>query len=477
MMNPVLLIAVPLLFAFSSLMMKKMQNLLLILGSMINLMLIFFLDQGQYLIGGFKPPYGINLVLDDYSVIACILVNGLFLLITMMSFEKIGKYGTVLLVALAGMNGMLLTGDLFNLFVFLEITSITAYILASASKKVQHAFNYLVLGTVGSGFLLFGIVILYAVFGSLNMADISVKMAQVKLSQLILPTFLIFTGLAVEAKILPFNGWVRGVYGNTNSLTGALFASVYAGTMLFVFGRVFGQVIVMSGYLKTVIIIIGMVTLLAGETAALSKTRIREILLYSSIGQSGLIVTLFVSGLIFPAVMQLINNVLTKAIMFTIGGRVSDTTGTDEKQELQGIFMKNQVIGVCFTVAALSLIGLPLFFGFFSKINLLLGVFSLSNFWIPVVVLLATVIEGAYFIRLLVKLWTPGEEGVVSSEEAASDYGIKFESIQLIGLVVITLSLIISGLLPGLVQNNLSPSGELLNEETPSYLFDMKGGF
>ncbi|MBN2258915.1 MAG: hypothetical protein JW702_00055 [Clostridiales bacterium] len=476
MMNPVLLIAIPLLLAFLSIILKHYKSQLLLLGSAVNMILIFGLQKGEYIIGGFKPPFGINLVLDDYAFISILVVNGLFLVINLMSFDKIDKLGTVLLVSLAGLNGMLLTGDLFNLFVFLEITSITAYILSSVSKKYQYSFNYLVLGTLGSGLYLFGLIILYSVFGSLNMADISKQMATANLNQMLIPTFLIFVGLAVEAKILPFNGWVKGVYGNANSLVGPLFASAYAGTMLFVFGRVFVQVLMVSSYLKVTLIIIGAVTLLAGEAAALSKTRIREILLYSSIGQSGLVVALFLSGLVFPAVLQIFNNIFSKAVMFTIGGKMADDTGTDEADELQGAFLKNKLAGLSFTVAAFSLIGLPLFYGFYSKINLLLGIFSLNNFWLPVVILLGTIIEGVYFIRLLVKLWTPGEEGHISTEEYATKFTIKIELAKVIGVVFLSAILIIAGILPGMVRNNLTESGQLLNEESPSYMFDLEGG-
>ncbi|BEP29442.1 complex I subunit 5 family protein [Helicovermis profundi] len=476
MTNPVLLIVIPLLMAFLSIALKKSKKTLLFLAAIFNVLQVFIIQNGNYIIGGFKAPYGINLNLDSYSHLAVISINILFLLVIVMSSEKINKYSTVLLVSLAGLNGMLLTGDLFNLFVFLEIVSITAYILSTESKKYKYSFNYLTLGTLGSGLYLFGLIVLYAIFGSLNMADISSKMVSYDANKLIVPMMLIFVGLAVEAKLLPFNGWAKGVYGNTNSLIGALFASVYAGTILFVFGRVFGQVLLVSSYLKGVLIVIGLVTLIAGEASAFSKTKLREILVFSSIAQSGLVALLFVSGLIFPAVLQLLNNIIAKAIMFTVAGRISDEAATDDVDSLKGLFAENKLIGFAFTVSALSLIGLPLFYGFYSKINLLLGLFSKSSLLVAAFILLATIVEGAYFIRLLVKLWDPGEEGKESNIKYITDKKVEFDVSKKIIVFALSLIILLAGIYPSLVKDNLFNTDKLLNEDNPSYMFNLKGG-
>lgn len=472
--NPVLLIAIPLLLGFISIMFKNKKSFIA-LGLAANVALLFFIEKGEYLLGGFKTPFGISLVVDDFSFIGIVLVNVLFFLTVIMSMEEVGKYSTVLLIALAGLNGLLLTGDLFNLFVFLEVSAIAAYILSSKSGKFHFTFNYLVIGTLGSGLYLFGLIILYVVFGSLNMADISVQMAASS-ANLILPILLIFSGIAVESKLLPFNGWVKGIYGNVDGLIGPMFASVYAGTMLMVFGRLFGSVLALSDYAVLVITVIGIVTMFAGEAAAFGRKNLREILLYSSIGQSGLVVVLFTTGLIFPAMLQLFNNVVAKLIMFTVAGKVSKETGTDDVDQLQGLFLKNKLVGIAFTTATLSLIGLPVFFGFFSKLNLLLGLFSIANYWVPAIILIATIIEGAYFIRLLVKLWTPGEEGVEANEEYATSLNVEFEPVKIFVTLALAAIIIAAGIMPSLVTKNVLDDSTLLDQSNPSYMFDVEGG-
>lgn len=476
MSNPVLLIVLPLLLAFFTLIFKKNKREILYLSSIVNVVLLFFIKKGLYVIGGFKIPYGINLNLDNYSYIAVVVINILFMLIILMSYDAVKEYASVLLVSLAGLNGMLLTGDLFNLFVFLEIVSITGYILSTQSKKYKFSFNYLVLGTLGSGLYLFGLIVFYGIFGSLNMIDIHTKMLTYDLSKLMVPTFLIFTGLAVEAKLLPFNGWAKGVYGNSSALVGALFSSVYAGTILFVFGRVFGEVLILNEYFRNILIILGMVTLIFGEAAAFSKNKLREILVFSSIAQSGLVSVLFLSGLIFPAVLQLLNNIFAKAIMFTISGSFAEKSDTDKIDDLEGAFYNNKLVGVAFTISALSLIGLPLFYGFYSKINLLLGLFSINNYYVSIAVLFTTIIEGAYFIRLLVKLWAPGKEGKESNFKYVTKRNIEFSFNQKIIVVLVSIVILLSGISPSLVKNGIFSDGKLLNESTPSYEFNLKGG-
>ena len=240
--NPALLIAVPLLFAFVAAIHKKLGKPMLIAAVSINALLalaVVFLGElpMEYWLGGFKPPFGISLVVDEYSAVAVILQNVIFALIVLMSFKHVGKYGAVLAVSLAALNGMVLTGDLFNLFVFMEVAAISAYIITAMDKGYKHTFNYLIVGSLGSGLYLLGIILLYNMFGSLNMTDIWFKInisSYHTAKPLALHVVLIFSGLAVEAKLIPFGGWVKGVLKKSNPLVGAMIASAYA------LGRAYG---------------------------------------------------------------------------------------------------------------------------------------------------------------------------------------------------------------------------------------------
>ncbi len=454
-MNPVFLIAIPLLAALLAVFLKRIDKVLLGIAAVLNVaagIVVAALYSGPQtiIIGGFKPPFGISLLLDGYSLAGVLLLNVVFALIILMSFKHVGKYAVVMSIAMAALNGVILTNDLFNMFVFMEIAAIAAYILTTQSKGFKHTFNYLVIGTLASGLFLFGIVLLYNMFGSLNLMDIQSKMAASTVnvqSALILPLVLMFAGLSVETKLIPFGGWVRGVLKNANPLVGTTMLSAYAFAMLMLFGRLFGTVFVISDGLLIAFSVIAAITLVFAEASAFSKKNMREVLLFSSIAQSGLAVVLFLYGLVLPAVLVLVSNVASKLVLFTIAGKLANDLGTDEINEMRGVFTKYPMIGIGFTVASMSLIGMPLFFGFAAKANALIALFNVGNIWMPIVILLMAVVEGAYFIRMITKLWNPGEEGEKPTKEMLKEYSLQGCARVGITTVIIALVIIAAGVI------------------------------
>ncbi len=406
-MNAVLLIAIPLLAAFLSILFKKASTILLLASAFINIVLLMFIPFGYVNIGGYEAPWGISLLFDRYAQLGLLLVNGLILIITLLNVKNYSKYSNILLVALAGLNGLLLTNDLFNLFVFLEISGIAAYLIASTNKKPAAVFHYLVLGAVGSSLYLFGLIILYAMFGTLNMIDMINKIQLIggNYQNLVLPFLLMFIGLGVEAKLLPFNSWVKGVLGHSNTFSGPIIASVYAGAIGFVFGRLLNNLFVFDGQLLTVVVVILVAGILIAETMAFASTKAREVLLFSSIAQSTMVVLLFVNGIVIWAVYLIIANAISKLVLFLTINHATKETGSDELDNLQGLFANNLVVGIAFTIASLSVIGLPLFVGFVIKLNFLSNLAGLGEFVIIAVILIASLIEGIYFIKMLIKLW------------------------------------------------------------------------
>jgi formate hydrogenlyase subunit 3/multisubunit Na+/H+ antiporter MnhD subunit len=452
-MNPALLIAVPLLAAFIAVMVMKIDKVLLSLAVLFNLVYtvynaIIYTNPIIYTIGNFKPPFGISLVVDGYSLVGVILLNVVFALMVFLSFKLIGKYAVVLLVSLAALNGIILTGDLFNLFVFMEIGAIAAYIMTSMDKGYKHTFNYLVLGTLASGLYLFGIVIIYNLFGTLNIIDLSESIGNTVYAAMALPLIFIFVGLSVEAKLLPFSGWVKGVLKKANGLVGTLIISAYATAMLVMFGRLINSIFILSDGLKIGLTIIAVLTLTLAEAAAFSKKNLREILLFSSIAQSGLVVVLFLNGLILPAVLVLANNVISKVVLFTVSAKMAENTGSDNIYDLKGIFASYRCFGIGFTVAAMSMVGLPFFFGFVAKANALIGLLQGGNIWLPIVILLVSVVEGVYFMRILTNLWNPGEEGELAKLKDVNDFKMKkFVKLGIVSLII-GLIIIAAGILP-----------------------------
>lgn len=457
----VLLIALPLLFAFLSIFIKKGKENLLYLGLLVNVLLLMVLKTGDYTIGGFDKPFGITLLLDQYSYIGVILINTLFLFSVIANYKQISKYATVLLTLLAGVNGMLLTNDLFNLFVFMEITTLSLYILNTNNKQYVATFNYIIISAVGSSIYLLGVILVYANFGHLNIAMVSENISAFN----ILPLILIFIGLSVEAKLFPINGWVKGIYSQANGLVSSIMASIVAAVSLLVLGRLIHG---FMGEISTLILLVAVVTLILGEFAAFKSKTIKEILLYSSVGQSGLVTILMVSGLYFPAILVIINNSLAKLIMFTIADELTPHNQTFES--IKGVFSNNRMMGVTFTIASFSLIGLPLFLGFYAKLNSLL-VLAQTNLLVTGIILFITIVEGAYLIRLNIALWHPGNEGELVIRSQVKK---RFVPNILIATVLLSAVIIASGLLPEVLGEKLTET-PILND-SHEYLIDMKGG-
>jgi multicomponent Na+:H+ antiporter subunit D len=453
-MSAILLIAVPLLAAFLSIMLKKYAPYLLLGVGLFNVILLLFIPEGFVILGGFNQPLGINLLFDTYAKIALLLINALVVVISFVNLKAYGKFSSILLIALAGLNGLVLTNDLFNLYVFLEISAIAAYLISTSNKKPVKTFHYLILGAIGSSLFLFGVVVLYAMFGTLNMVDLIQKIQLTNnYSQLILPFLLMFIGLGVEAKLLPFNSWVKGVLGESNTMSGPMIASVYAAAFGFVLGRLITNLFLFEGSLLTVVTIILAVGIVMGDLMAFASNKTREILLYSSVAQAAIVAMLFVNGIIIWAVYLIVANALSKLVMFLVINKAVKDVGSDEVDKLQGLFSKNILVGLAFTLTSLSVMGLPLLVGFTLKLRYLTELASLNQVWLIAVILIASLIEGIYFVKLLLKLWYEGEEKVEVS------YNITFKVV----FVVIAIALLTFGTFTTPL-NNLDDSIDTITE-------------
>ncbi|XFA98760.1 complex I subunit 5 family protein [Candidatus Izemoplasma sp. B36] len=412
-MSIILLIAVPLLAAFISIIFKKIATYLLVAVGIFNLVVLFIAPMGVITIGGFTPPIGISLLFDTYSQFSLVLINALIIIIALLNCKSFNKYSGILLLAMASLNGLLLTNDLFNLFVFLEIAGIAAYLITTSNKKPLKTFHYLILGAVGSSLFLFGVVILYSMFGTLNMVDMIIKINNTNnYDQLILPFTLMFIGLGVEAKLLPFNSWVKGVLGKSNTLSGPMIASVYAAAMSFVLGRYITNLFMFEGNLLLVVTVLLSLGILIGEAMAFQSTKARKILLFSSVAQASIIALLFVNGVVIWAVYYIIAAALSKLVLFLVINKATKEVGNDNLDNLQGLFSNNILVGLTFTLATLSVMGMPLLVGFVIKLNFLTQLAAASQIWLVVIILVASVVEGIYFVRMLVKLWYKGKEQI-----------------------------------------------------------------
>ena len=450
----VLLIVLPLLFAFISLLNKKLASFLLIIVAIINIVLPILLPNGVFVIGDYSLVMGISLELNDFARVGLLLVNSLILIIALVTFSKYSKIQIVLLLATASLNGMLLTNDLFNVFVFLEITAIAGYLISSLNKKPYSSFQYLVLGTVGGSFFLLGTIILYSMFGTLNMTQLSTEIALVNPKSVLIPMLFIMIGIGVEAKFIGLNTWVKGVLGHSNVLTGPMIAGVYAATIGFVFGKLTG-LFVIEDILFTVLASWLIVSVVLGDIMAFASTKSKEVLLYSSIAGASLAALLFVYGFYDWAVNLLIMNTAGKTALFIIINRLSEDVEDDQISSYKGIFKNHLYLGVVFTMITLSLMGLPLFVGYVIKVNYLVKI-SEQSILIAVILNLAALIEMIYYAKFLLKLW----------DKNGHDKTVKFNHVTKVVVGLIAALMLVFGIIqePFIDHDEVfTPSMEVIN--------------
>jgi proton-translocating NADH-quinone oxidoreductase chain N len=479
MVNPVLLVAVPLGLAFSlpliGLISRRIVKYIPVAAFAFNLaaallLLPEVLKQPVIVkIGGFQPPFCINLVAGTVGILFSLLIAlaGLLVAIYALVYIKEGpedKYHMLYLLLLTGATGVVLTGDIFNLFVFFEILCISSYALVAYTGSrggVESGMKYLIQGAVGSNLLLIGIGLLYGLFGTLNMADLAQSIRSASPISVYVPMVLMVTGVGVEAAIFPLNAWLPDAHSSAPSSISAILSCIAIEVGLYAVVRILLTIFGGPGVLMF-FVLLGVLTLLIGEMCAFSQDNIKRMLAYSSIGQIGLILFAFaiansfgVSGGLF----QIISHTLGKGLLFLAAGYMIYRSGSMKISSLAGMGRRMPLTSLAFTIGALSLVGLPPFIGFPSKFMIIRAAVAKEAALFTVLIgliMLGTVIEGAYFFRVVQVLYFKKEEGDVERDYAPAA--------ALIPLYVFVLLIVVIGVYPGLVTGLLdSASSELLD--------------
>lgn len=473
--NAALLIGVPLLFAFAiplfgfvSKELTKWVTLFVIGFEAIYALYILLGHKfpAVVVLGNWVPPFGENLYVGPVSafLVAAIALVGLMIAVYNLWSVKRGDvvhFSILFLLFVTGAMGMVLTGDIFNLFIFMEITGISSYALVAYGperRALGGAFKYLVVSSIGSTLYLLGVILIYTQLGTLNIAEIAARISQVSPNLLTFAGILIVAGLAVEAELFPFNGWVPDAYtGAVNGVSATLsgigsVAGVYAlfRILMTVFGKD-GTYVTTYGKLDlmAVVAVFATATVIIGELSAMNQKNVKKMLAYSSMAQMGLVAIGFAIGSqlgVYGGIFQLINHSIAKALLFLVLGVVV-AAGVGEKLEnFRGLWKRSPFLSIAFTVGAFSMLGFPLFGGFWSKFAIV-GASVQRGGWydfIIALVLFASVAEAFYYLRLVSYIFS-------SAEEKPSK--IKVGLSPAIPIFVLTVSVVAIGVYPHLVSS------------------------
>ena len=368
-------------------------------------------------LGDWDAPFGIVLVADLFAV----LMVSVTALISMMSFTFVvlfhdttrGNYiHPFLLMLLSGVNGVFMTGDLFNLFVFFEVTLLSSYaLLAIGAKRIQieAAFKYVVINVMASASLLIGIGLVYGEVGTLNMAHIAVRSAALENNgMLTVASMFLLTAFGVKSAIVPLHFWLPGAYTYISSGVAVFFGAVLTKVGVYSMIRIFGLALNYEHTLfQPIMLTIACLSILIGVLGALGQRDLRTILSWDVISQVGFMLlglSLFTIGSVAASIFFMLQYMPTKAGLFLVSGLIERSSGTGNIYRLGGLSRIYPWVAGMFLIFAFSVSGIPPFAGFWAKLGLLQASFALhstSGYISSGVILLGSVLTGF----MMIKIW------------------------------------------------------------------------
>lgn len=314
---------------------------------------------------------------------------------------------SLVLLADAGMNGIVLSNDLFSLYVFLELTSVASFVLIAFDRDrsgLEGAFKYLIQSAVASVMLLSGIGLILLLTGNTSFSFVKLALLNMdtNLTLVHLAVGLLVTGLLIKAGLVPFHGWVPDAYSSAPAPASAFLAGIVSKTGgIYTLVRLFESVYSPGRSVETVLLIVGCVSLLAGAFLALVQTDFKRMLAYSSISQMGYIVLGIASfnplG-IAGAVFHLFNHAIFKSLLFINAAAVEKETGTRNMSEMGGLSNRMPLTGTTSVVGFLSTAGIPPLSGFWSKLMIILGVWKAGHPAYAVIAVGGSLLTLAYFL-------------------------------------------------------------------------------
>jgi multicomponent Na+:H+ antiporter subunit D len=392
----------------------------------------------RYVVGGFSRPFGIELVVDGLSASMALLVA--VVSIGVLAYARTAGprsnpfYATYLLLV-GGLTGMSITGDVFNMYVFLEITGLTAYALVASGeggRSALAALKYLLVGTVGASLFLLGIGYAYIATGTLNMYDLSNQLAAAGYQDpLVQAAFaLLVVGLFVKVAVFPVHTWQPTAYAgapdSVSAFISALVSTVAAYALIRIVFTVFTvDFLAANGLAQTVLAAAAVVSIVVGSVLAVSQTEIKRMLAYSSVSQFGLVLAAIAvanTTALTGAAIHLVGHAIMKGGLFLTSGLVATETGARSIDGYDGLAERLPSGAGAFGVLALAMVGVPPAVGFVGKWYVALGAVEAEAWPLAVVIFASTLLTLAYFARIVERMYfREAPEPAASVESVETD--------------------------------------------------------
>ena len=468
---------------------KKGKNAATVLANLATITLLILAivcigKSGFYEVGNWSIRVGIIMVLDGLSSLMLLAINlvsaaaMLFSARYMEQYTAKSKYLSLFMLMVAAMNGLVLAGDLFNLFVFLEIASLASYALVGFGcehEELEASFKYMVLGSVASSFILFAIALVYGNTAYLNMACISKAIQSSGLNAgLTFALALFIVGFGLKAALVPFHAWLPDAHPSAPAPISAMLSGVIIKTLgVYALTRVVFNIFGVSVSVGWLLVTLGLLSMIAGAFLALGQWDFKRLLAYSSISQVGYVVlgiglgaTLiakkanpaWASLALLGGLFHLVNHAVYKSLLFLTSGSVEMSTGTRQLKEMGGLAQVMPVTRTTCTIASASIAGIPPFSGFWSKLILVIAAVQAGLYWIAAILVFVSLCTLIMYLK--VQRYAFLGELPENLQQIKENKGA-----MLVAMVVLALLCVLMGLLvivPSLRDSILNPAVSVL---------------
>ena len=386
-----------------------------------------------YAIGDWAAPWGIEYRVDMVSALMALIITTIGSLVMPFAWRSIqheihskhiGLFYTCYLLCLSGLLGIVVTGDAFNLFVFLEISSLSSYVLISlgASRRaLTAAYQYLVMGTIGATFILIGIGLLYMMTGTLNMADLSQRLPAVMDTRTIRTAFAFVTvGVSIKLALFPLHLWLPNAYTFAPSVVSTFIAATATKVGVYILLRFFFTVFGIgfsfdAMHVGVILMLLATAAMLIASLVAVFQDNIKRMLAYSSVAQIGYVIlgiSLATTSGVMASMVHLFNHSLIKCALFLSVGCIFLRLGSVNIRDMRGLARHMPWTMAAFVAGGLSLIGIPLSAGFISKWYLVSAVLAEGYWPLAVLILVSSLLALVYIWRVVEVAYfqVPGSE-------------------------------------------------------------------
>lgn len=421
------------------------MGLLTVILCMSAFVLAFVFRTGEsytFMMGHFPAPWGNEIrvgilealmaVFFSLIMILSILGGGKYILSDIIETKQ-NLFYVLINLMMSSLLALIYTNDLFTAYVFIEINTIAAgglILIRDTGHTLVAATKYMIMSLIGSGLILIGLSMLYGITGHLLMSNIHESVIQINANgQYTIPLTVIIVficvGLAIKSALFPFHSWLPDAYSYGTAASSAILSSLVSKSYIFllikIFYRVIGLDIIMHYHVENILFIFAILGMILGSVSAIHQMDIRRMIAFSSVAQIGYIymgIGLDTEAGILAALFHVISHAASKSLLFISARGLSEVSGNSKLfPDLKGAGYRNIIAGIGFSTGALSMIGIPLFAGFTSKVYFALATLESSPFklWTAMIALaISTVLNAVYFLHTVLTIYTPvNKEGRV----------------------------------------------------------------